>query len=112
MDENKQVQNSGYCDASKRPPEIESCRLPPCEYVWITGEWSEVSPRPHPRAGTVPLSTGPRFPPLTAGLAEILQPKSTVAGQCCVVQLLFFALFLCVISLLERKEQDCGRPGC
>uniref|UniRef100_A0A8B9M1H9 ADAM metallopeptidase with thrombospondin type 1 motif 9 n=1 Tax=Accipiter nisus TaxID=211598 RepID=A0A8B9M1H9_9AVES len=52
VDENKQLQNSGYCDASKRPPEIESCGLPPCEYVWITGEWSEVSPHPHPRAGT------------------------------------------------------------
>lgn len=50
MDESKQEQSSAYCDASKRPPEIESCQLPPCEYVWITGEWSEVSPcpRPHP----------------------------------------------------------------
>uniref|UniRef100_A0A8C4UYY9 ADAM metallopeptidase with thrombospondin type 1 motif 9 n=1 Tax=Falco tinnunculus TaxID=100819 RepID=A0A8C4UYY9_FALTI len=38
VDENKQLQNSGYCDASKRPPEIESCGLPPCEYIWITGE--------------------------------------------------------------------------
>uniref|UniRef100_A0A8C0IDD0 ADAM metallopeptidase with thrombospondin type 1 motif 9 n=1 Tax=Bubo bubo TaxID=30461 RepID=A0A8C0IDD0_BUBBB len=46
VDENKRVQNSGYCEASKRPPEIESCGLPPCEYVWITGEWSEVSPHP------------------------------------------------------------------
>ncbi|KAF4794552.1 ADAM metallopeptidase with thrombospondin type 1 motif 9 [Turdus rufiventris] len=43
VDENKQLQNSGYCDASKRPPEMESCRLPPCEYIWITGEWSECS---------------------------------------------------------------------
>ncbi|KAJ7415430.1 ADAM metallopeptidase with thrombospondin type 1 motif 9 [Pitangus sulphuratus] len=40
---NKQLQNSGYCDASKRPPEMESCGLPPCEYIWITGEWSECS---------------------------------------------------------------------
>jgi len=83
VDDNKQVQNSGYCDASKRPPEMESCGLPPCEYVWITGEWSEVSP--NPRRGTVLLGTGPRSPPFTTGLAEILQPKSTVAGQCCVV---------------------------
>lgn len=85
VDENKRVQNNGYCDASKRPPEIESCGLLPCEYVWITGEWSEVSAHPRPHAGTMPLGTGPRSPPLASGLAEILQPKSTVAGQCCMV---------------------------
>ncbi|OXB78730.1 UNVERIFIED_CONTAM: hypothetical protein H355_002695 [Colinus virginianus] len=43
VDESKQVQSSAHCDASKRPPEMESCGLPPCEYIWITGEWSECS---------------------------------------------------------------------
>ncbi|RMB98977.1 hypothetical protein DUI87_24522 [Hirundo rustica rustica] len=43
VDEKEQVQSSGYCDASKRPAEAESCGLPPCEYIWITGEWSECS---------------------------------------------------------------------
>lgn len=60
VDESKQVQSSTHCDASKRPPEMESCGLPPCEYIWITGEWSEVSPHPclQPQAGT-----WPRCPP-------------------------------------------------
>ncbi|KAK2509131.1 hypothetical protein MC885_006449, partial [Smutsia gigantea] len=31
------------CDANKRPVDRESCSLQPCEYVWITGEWSECS---------------------------------------------------------------------
>lgn len=34
-----------HCDLSKRPADRESCSLQPCEYVWITGEWSEVRPR-------------------------------------------------------------------
>lgn len=33
-----------HCDMSKRPADSESCSLQPCEYVWITGEWSEVRP--------------------------------------------------------------------
>lgn len=35
--------------------------------------------------GATPLGTGMRSPSLTISPAEILQPKSTVAGQCCVV---------------------------
>uniref|UniRef100_A0A8C4V0K3 ADAM metallopeptidase with thrombospondin type 1 motif 9 n=1 Tax=Falco tinnunculus TaxID=100819 RepID=A0A8C4V0K3_FALTI len=85
VDENKQLQNSGYCDASKRPPEIESCGLPPCEYIWITGEWSEVSPHPCPRTGTTPLSTGSHPRSLATSFAEILQAKSAGAGQGCVI---------------------------
>lgn len=33
-----------HCDAGRRPADRESCSLQPCEYVWITGEWSEVRP--------------------------------------------------------------------
>ncbi|XP_030723501.1 A disintegrin and metalloproteinase with thrombospondin motifs 9 [Globicephala melas] len=32
-----------HCDMSTRPVDRESCGLQPCEYVWITGEWSECS---------------------------------------------------------------------
>lgn len=34
--------HGGHCDPSKRPADRESCSVQPCEYVWITGEWSEV----------------------------------------------------------------------
>lgn len=37
--------HGGHCDPSKRPVDRESCSLQPCEYIWITGEWSEVCPR-------------------------------------------------------------------
>lgn len=33
-----------HCDVSQRPADQERCSLQPCEYVWITGEWSEVRP--------------------------------------------------------------------
>lgn len=32
-----------HCGMSSRPVDRESCSLQPCEYVWITGEWSECS---------------------------------------------------------------------
>ncbi|XP_041047780.1 A disintegrin and metalloproteinase with thrombospondin motifs 9-like isoform X1 [Carcharodon carcharias] len=31
------------CDARKRPLDVEQCNTQPCEYIWITGEWSECS---------------------------------------------------------------------
>uniref|UniRef100_A0A8C6YVF9 ADAM metallopeptidase with thrombospondin type 1 motif 9 n=1 Tax=Nothoprocta perdicaria TaxID=30464 RepID=A0A8C6YVF9_NOTPE len=43
VDERGRAGGSGRCDAAARPADVESCRLPPCEYVWITGEWSECS---------------------------------------------------------------------
>ncbi|XP_044531659.1 A disintegrin and metalloproteinase with thrombospondin motifs 9 [Gracilinanus agilis] len=45
VDENKVENHSLHCDPSKRPADRESCSLQPCEYIWITGEWSEVSLR-------------------------------------------------------------------
>ena len=43
MDEDKGGEVHGvHCDMSTRPADRESCSLQPCEYVWITGEWSEV----------------------------------------------------------------------
>ncbi|KAM7063005.1 A disintegrin and metalloproteinase with thrombospondin motifs 9 isoform 2-T2 [Molossus nigricans] len=35
--------HGAHCDRSQRPADRESCTLQPCEYVWITGEWSECS---------------------------------------------------------------------
>lgn len=44
MDEDKGGEVHGvHCDMSTRPADRESCSLQPCEYVWITGEWSECS---------------------------------------------------------------------
>ncbi|XP_035886888.1 A disintegrin and metalloproteinase with thrombospondin motifs 9 isoform X5 [Phyllostomus discolor] len=44
MDEEKGSEVHGmHCDSSKQPADQESCSLQPCEYVWITGEWSECS---------------------------------------------------------------------
>ncbi|XP_067397827.1 A disintegrin and metalloproteinase with thrombospondin motifs 9 isoform X1 [Emydura macquarii macquarii] len=43
VNQNHQEEDSVHCDASKRPPDREICNLPPCEYIWITGEWSECS---------------------------------------------------------------------
>lgn len=45
MDEERGSEVHGVrCDSSKQPADRESCSLQPCEYVWITGEWSEVCP--------------------------------------------------------------------
>ncbi|XP_063113205.1 A disintegrin and metalloproteinase with thrombospondin motifs 9 isoform X9 [Cavia porcellus] len=43
MNEKQAEVHSSLCSASQRPPDRESCSLQPCEYVWITGEWSECS---------------------------------------------------------------------
>ncbi|XP_036386252.1 A disintegrin and metalloproteinase with thrombospondin motifs 9 [Megalops cyprinoides] len=32
-----------YCVSQKKPADTESCNTQPCEFVWITGEWSECS---------------------------------------------------------------------
>uniref|UniRef100_A0A5F9CRB2 ADAM metallopeptidase with thrombospondin type 1 motif 9 n=1 Tax=Oryctolagus cuniculus TaxID=9986 RepID=A0A5F9CRB2_RABIT len=41
--EDKGEVHSAHCEPARRPADHESCSLPPCEYVWITGEWSECS---------------------------------------------------------------------
>ncbi|XP_074140277.1 A disintegrin and metalloproteinase with thrombospondin motifs 9 isoform X2 [Sminthopsis crassicaudata] len=40
---NEVEEHSLHCDPSQRPADRESCSLQPCEYIWITGEWSECS---------------------------------------------------------------------
>lgn len=34
-----------YCEPSSQPPSLEPCTGPPCHYIWITGEWSQVGTR-------------------------------------------------------------------
>ncbi|ETE70213.1 A disintegrin and metalloproteinase with thrombospondin motifs 9, partial [Ophiophagus hannah] len=43
VDQNMQEVDSLHCDPSKKPSDVEICTLPPCEYIWITGDWSECS---------------------------------------------------------------------
>uniref|UniRef100_A0A3Q2FEI2 ADAM metallopeptidase with thrombospondin type 1 motif 20 n=1 Tax=Cyprinodon variegatus TaxID=28743 RepID=A0A3Q2FEI2_CYPVA len=31
-----------YCEPSARPTSVQHCREEPCQYMWITGEWSQV----------------------------------------------------------------------
>ncbi|XP_074054912.1 A disintegrin and metalloproteinase with thrombospondin motifs 9 isoform X2 [Macrotis lagotis] len=40
---NEVEEHSLHCDPSQQPADRESCSLQPCEYIWITGEWSECS---------------------------------------------------------------------
>ncbi|XP_045145747.1 A disintegrin and metalloproteinase with thrombospondin motifs 9 isoform X1 [Echinops telfairi] len=43
VDEDKGEVHDMYCDVAQRPADRETCSLQPCEYAWITGEWSECS---------------------------------------------------------------------
>uniref|UniRef100_A0A0P6J9Z7 A disintegrin and metalloproteinase with thrombospondin motifs 9 preproprotein n=1 Tax=Heterocephalus glaber TaxID=10181 RepID=A0A0P6J9Z7_HETGA len=43
VDENQGEVHRALCSSSQRPTDRESCSRQPCEYVWITGEWSECS---------------------------------------------------------------------
>lgn len=42
VDHNQQEIHEMYCVNQIRPPAIESCNTHACEYIWITGEWTEV----------------------------------------------------------------------
>ncbi|XP_029990964.1 A disintegrin and metalloproteinase with thrombospondin motifs 9 isoform X1 [Sphaeramia orbicularis] len=43
VDQNQQEVHEMYCVNQIRPPDIESCNTQACEYIWITGEWTECS---------------------------------------------------------------------
>uniref|UniRef100_A0A7N6BZL0 Peptidase M12B domain-containing protein n=1 Tax=Anabas testudineus TaxID=64144 RepID=A0A7N6BZL0_ANATE len=45
VDHNQQEVHEMYCVNQIRPPDIESCNNHACEYIWITGEWTEVRVR-------------------------------------------------------------------
>uniref|UniRef100_A0A669EEA7 ADAM metallopeptidase with thrombospondin type 1 motif, 9 n=1 Tax=Oreochromis niloticus TaxID=8128 RepID=A0A669EEA7_ORENI len=42
VDHNQREVHAMYCVNQIRPPEIESCNTHACEFIWITGEWTEV----------------------------------------------------------------------
>eukprot|EP00066_Takifugu_rubripes_P016653 XP_011605919.1 PREDICTED: A disintegrin and metalloproteinase with thrombospondin motifs 20 [Takifugu rubripes] len=43
---------AGYCEPSSRPHTRHACTGPPCQHVWITGEWSEALHPYSPPAST------------------------------------------------------------
>uniref|UniRef100_A0A3B4VJ60 ADAM metallopeptidase with thrombospondin type 1 motif 9 n=1 Tax=Seriola dumerili TaxID=41447 RepID=A0A3B4VJ60_SERDU len=43
VDHNQQEVHEMYCVNQIRPPAIESCNTHTCEFIWITGEWTECS---------------------------------------------------------------------
>lgn len=46
VDHNQQEVHEMYCVNQIRPPDIESCNTHVCEFIWITGEWTEVRAKP------------------------------------------------------------------
>lgn len=43
LDEEGSEVHDMYCDNQMKPADIETCNTQPCEFIWITGEWSECS---------------------------------------------------------------------
>ncbi|MBN3308697.1 ATS9 metalloproteinase, partial [Amia calva] len=43
LNQNKEEVHETYCNSQNKPLDIESCNTHPCEFIWITGEWSECS---------------------------------------------------------------------
>uniref|UniRef100_A0A4W3HDC4 ADAM metallopeptidase with thrombospondin type 1 motif 9 n=1 Tax=Callorhinchus milii TaxID=7868 RepID=A0A4W3HDC4_CALMI len=44
INQNNEETQSNNCEVKmKRPSSVEKCNTQPCEYIWITGEWSECS---------------------------------------------------------------------
>ncbi|KAE8612598.1 hypothetical protein XENTR_v10012910 [Xenopus tropicalis] len=43
LDEDKKEVPQSHCEENKKPPEVEKCNVQSCEFLWITGEWSECS---------------------------------------------------------------------
>ncbi|KAM4722780.1 A disintegrin and metalloproteinase with thrombospondin motifs 9 [Rhinophrynus dorsalis] len=43
LNQYKKEVSSSLCEENKRPAEAEQCNLQSCEFLWITGEWSECS---------------------------------------------------------------------
>ncbi|KAM9813380.1 A disintegrin and metalloproteinase with thrombospondin motifs 9 [Neosynchiropus ocellatus] len=43
VDYNQQDVHDMYCVNQIRPPDVESCNTEACEFIWITGEWTECS---------------------------------------------------------------------
>uniref|UniRef100_A0A3P8V006 ADAM metallopeptidase with thrombospondin type 1 motif 9 n=1 Tax=Cynoglossus semilaevis TaxID=244447 RepID=A0A3P8V006_CYNSE len=43
VDSHQQEVHEMYCVNQIRPPDIESCNVHACEFIWITGEWTQCS---------------------------------------------------------------------
>ncbi|KAM4651989.1 A disintegrin and metalloproteinase with thrombospondin motifs 9 [Discoglossus pictus] len=43
VNEDKKEVPSYHCEETKKPSDVENCNLQSCEFIWITGEWSECS---------------------------------------------------------------------
>ncbi len=42
LDKDEDEVHEAYCMDQRKPADKEPCNLPHCEFIWITGEWSEV----------------------------------------------------------------------
>ncbi|MBN3323406.1 ATS9 metalloproteinase, partial [Atractosteus spatula] len=43
VDQAEEEAHDMHCGSQAKPLDIETCNTHPCEYIWITGEWSECS---------------------------------------------------------------------
>ncbi|RXN04231.1 A disintegrin and metallo ase with thrombospondin motifs 9 [Labeo rohita] len=43
LDKDEGAVHETYCMNQRKPADKEPCNLQPCEFIWITGEWSECS---------------------------------------------------------------------
>ncbi|XP_037388444.1 A disintegrin and metalloproteinase with thrombospondin motifs 9 [Pygocentrus nattereri] len=43
LDHNEQEVHEMYCSDHERPADTELCNIQPCEFIWITGDWTECS---------------------------------------------------------------------
>lgn len=42
LDKDEDEVHDTYCMNQRKPADKEPCNLQPCEFIWITGEWSKV----------------------------------------------------------------------
>nr|XP_006004481.1 PREDICTED: A disintegrin and metalloproteinase with thrombospondin motifs 9 [Latimeria chalumnae] len=43
INQNMEEVPNDFCDMNEIPSEVETCTVQSCDYIWITGEWSECS---------------------------------------------------------------------
>ncbi|KAJ8377408.1 hypothetical protein AAFF_G00260680 [Aldrovandia affinis] len=43
VDGDRKPADESHCDPSSRPTPSQRCRAAPCQYVWMTGDWSQCS---------------------------------------------------------------------
>lgn len=45
LDKDEDEVDDMYCMKQSKPADKEPCNLQPCDFIWITGEWSKVRVR-------------------------------------------------------------------